>query len=64
MKKILLLSSAAAVALGLAPQPGRADDAAPAPDKSGYTFFNPTPRDAMRPFTPEMPTKNPQSLHR
>ncbi len=30
--------------------------AAPAPDKSGYNLFNPTPDDQMRPFTPERPT--------
>ncbi|MCW2275830.1 transporter [Rhodoblastus acidophilus] len=53
MKRILL----SALILGLTAQPGRAEDAAPAPDKSGYTLFNPTPPDAMRPFTPEMPTK-------
>jgi hypothetical protein len=39
----------------------RADDATspsgPAPNKSGYTLFNPTPDDDMRKFTPDRPTK-------
>jgi hypothetical protein len=52
MKKVLL----AAVVLSLAAQPGRADDA-PAPDKSGYSLFNPTPPQAMRPLEAERPTK-------
>ena len=43
--------------LGLTAQPGRADDAAPPVDKSGYTLFNPTPPDAMRAFEPERPAK-------
>lgn len=31
--------------------------AADAPDKSGYTFFNPTPLSAMRAFSTDRPTK-------
>lgn len=53
MKRILL----PVLLLGVTAQPGRADDAAPAPDKSGYTLFNPTPPDAMRPLEAERPTK-------
>jgi hypothetical protein len=43
--------------------PVHADDASSsssdpaAPDKSGYTLFNPTPDDEMRKFTPDRPTK-------
>ncbi len=54
---------ATGLAIGLAALPGlaRADDAAPpdpnAPDKSGYTLFNPTPDDQMRKFAPDRPTK-------
>jgi hypothetical protein len=44
-----------------AAQPARADDATSlstsAPDKSGYTLFNPTPDDEMRKFTPDRPAK-------
>jgi len=29
----------------------------PAPDKSGYTFFNPTPDSALRAFSPDRPPK-------
>ncbi|HTX51211.1 MAG TPA: transporter [Caulobacteraceae bacterium] len=36
-----------------------ADDAsAPAPDKSGYTLFNPTPDDKLRSFCADRPTKS------
>jgi len=31
--------------------------AAPAPDKSGYTFFNPTPDGQLRDFAPDRPPK-------
>jgi hypothetical protein len=54
---------ATGVAIGLVALPcsARADDAAPsgpgAPDKSGYTLFNPTPDDQMRKFAPDRPTK-------
>ena len=41
--------------------PVQATDAAassdPAPDKSGYNLFNPTPDDEMRKFTPDRPAK-------
>ncbi len=38
----------------------RADDApaAPAPDKSGYTIFNPTPDSALRSFSTDRPDKS------
>ncbi len=38
----------------------RADDApaAPAPDKSGYTMFNPTPNSALRSFSTDRPDKS------
>ncbi|MBR0796950.1 transporter [Bradyrhizobium jicamae] len=49
------------VMLAAAEQSSRADDAAPpsgpAPDKSFYTLFNPTPADEMRKFTPDRPAK-------
>jgi hypothetical protein len=51
----------AGLAIGVlsAAQVARADDAASpsAPDKSGYTLFNPTPDDEMRKFTPDRPAK-------
>jgi Putative MetA-pathway of phenol degradation len=34
-----------------------ADDAAPAPDKSQYNLFNPTPDSALRAFAPDRPAK-------
>ena len=40
---------------GPAPQ---ADTPAPAPDKSGYTVFNPTPDSALRSFNTDRPTKS------
>jgi hypothetical protein len=55
MKKISP-GSAAALVLSLTWQPACADEA-PAPDKSGYSLLNPTPSQAMRAFSPEMPTK-------
>ena len=39
-----------------APAPAAAAPA-PAPDKSGYTFFNPTPDNLMRSFAPDRPPK-------
>lgn len=42
----------------LAALPALADDAAPAPDKSGYTIFDPTPVDQMRSFCTDRPTKS------
>jgi hypothetical protein len=44
----------------LAAPTASADDTNPstvAPDKSGYTLFNPTPDDEMRKFTPDRPAK-------
>jgi hypothetical protein len=54
-----LLIGAAALTGGL-PGLARADDApaAPAPDKSGYTLFNPTPDSAERSFCTDRPTKS------
>lgn len=39
-----------------APQPA-ADTPAASPDKSGYTFFNPTPDSQLRAFAPDRPPK-------
>ncbi|VFU09017.1 putative MetA-pathway of phenol degradation [Methylocella tundrae] len=64
--KCMVLSSKTRLLLGcsvgllvslLGAQPARADDSAPAPDKSAYSLFNPTPTDAMRAFEPERPAK-------
>ncbi|MGB9151870.1 MAG: transporter [Alphaproteobacteria bacterium] len=38
--------------------PALADDAAPPPDKSQYTLFNPVPDDQMRSFATDRPTKS------
>jgi hypothetical protein len=55
------LAGLAIGALVVGALPASADDATspsgPAPDKSGYTLFNPTPDDEMRKFTPDRPTK-------
>jgi len=55
------LASLAVGMLAVAAPPAHADDATqpsdPAPDKSSYTLFNPTPDDEMRKFTPDRPTK-------
>lgn len=62
---------AAVVFCAAADRVGRAEDAqtasqppavdapaaAPAPDKSGYTFFNPTPDNELRAFAPDRPPK-------
>lgn len=53
MTKALLLISTAALFV----TPALAEDA-PAPDKSGYTIFNPTPVDQMRSFSTDRPTKS------
>ena len=52
IKSVLLVSAALLVAC-----PVLADDA-PAPDKSDYTLFNPTPTDQMRSFDTDRPTKS------
>lgn len=36
----------------------RVDPTPPAPDKSGYTLFNPTPESALRGFSTDRPTKS------
>lgn len=53
MLKFALLVSAALLTV----VPAFADDA-PAPDKSGYTIFNPTPTDQMRSFSTDRPAKS------
>ena len=45
------------VAVLLGVTPALADDT-PAPDKSDYTLFNPTPTDQMRSFSTDRPTKS------
>ncbi|WP_296706847.1 transporter [Rhodoblastus sp.] len=56
-KRLASFGSVGFFLLSLSVQPGRADDAAPAVDKSSYNLLNPTPPDAMRAFAPERPTK-------
>ena len=56
-KRRALFGSVGLFLFSLTAQPARADDTAPAVDKSGYTLFNPTPPDAMRAFEPERPAK-------
>jgi hypothetical protein len=56
-KRRAWLGSVGLILLSLTAQPGRADDSAPAADKSNYSLFNPTPADAMRAFSPERPTR-------
>src|ERR1700726_482645 len=52
---IASLALACLVGVGVA----RADDAsAPAPDKSGFTLFNPTPTADLRPLCTDRPTKS------
>ncbi len=64
MRRLLgghLLSTGSIVLLTVAWAPcARADDtpAAPAPDKSGYTIFNPTPDSALRSFSTDRPDKS------
>ncbi len=48
----------AALAATLASGRALADDAAPAPDKSGYTLFNPTPDADLRSFSTDRPDKS------
>lgn len=52
MKTALLVSAALLIAL-----PAFAEDA-PAPDKSSYSIFNPTPTGQMRSFSTDRPTKS------
>ena len=56
---LIALWSAACIA-GFGPGIAFADDApaTPAPDKSGYTLFNPTPAGAERSFCTDRPTKS------
>src|SRR5215467_12021782 len=49
------LASAAGIAQA---QDNQAQDNKPAPDKSMYNLFNPTPTDLMRPFNTDRPTKS------
>jgi hypothetical protein len=49
------LASAAGIAQA---QDTQAQDNKPAPDKSMYNLFNPTPKDLMRPFNTDRPTKS------
>ena len=52
LKSLLLVSTALIVSF-----PALADDVS-APDKSGYTIFNPVPVDQMRSFSTDRPTKS------
>ena len=64
MYRLWVRSTASSVlALGLAlgsaqAQDNPPQDNKPAPDKSQYTLFNPTPTDQMRPFNTDRPTKS------
>lgn len=58
MRAVLSLSCLAACA------PSRAQDGGATPDKSGYTLFNPTPRDLMRELSTDRPdtTESPYTV--
>jgi hypothetical protein len=56
-RRIVFVGSVGFLLFSLTAQPGWADNASPAPDKSSYSLLNPTPADAMRAFSPERPTK-------
>lgn len=58
MRTALALAGLAACA------PSRAQDGGAAPDKSGYTLFNPTPRDLMRELSTDRPdtTESPYTV--
>lgn len=43
---------------GVVPPAARAQSSAPAPDKGGYTLFDPTPDAAMRAFSTDRPNKS------
>src|SRR5262245_19169611 len=59
MKPTSLLAMTCAAALSLAATGAWADEPAPkAADKSQYTLFNPTPKDLMRDFNTDRPTKS------
>src|SRR5215510_8623651 len=60
MKPTFLLATTCAAAMSLAATGALgADEPTPkAVDKSQYTLFNPTPRDQMRPFNTDRPTKS------
>lgn len=58
------LALASSLFTGLALSEGRAQSSAPAPDKSGYTLFNPTPADQMRALSTDRPdqTESPNTV--
>jgi hypothetical protein len=58
------LALASSLLTGLALSEGRAQSAASAPDKSGYTLFNPTPADQMRELSTDRPdqTESPYTV--
>jgi hypothetical protein len=60
MLKMALMGASAIAAAILSATPALADDApaAPAPDKSGFTLFNPTPTADLRSFCTDRPTKS------
>src|SRR6516225_3561588 len=64
MLRVLIRTTASSVlALGFGLGAAQAQDSPPqdnkpAPDKSMYTLFNPTPKDLMRPFNTDRPTKS------
>src|ERR1041384_3305534 len=59
MNRVWVRSTVSSVmALGLALGTAQAQDNSPSPDKSQYTLFNPTPKDLMRPFNTDRPTKS------
>ena len=55
---IALPAVAAVSCIALAAGTARAQDSRPSPDKSQYNLFNPTPRELMRAFSTDRPTKS------
>src|SRR5215831_10740358 len=63
LRASVVAAASSVMALGLAlgaaqAQDSQAQDNKPAPDKSMYNLFNPTPKDLMRPFNTDRPTKS------
>src|SRR5690242_13595812 len=59
MRSTMLSALALGFAIGaVQAQDNQTQDNKPAPDKSMYNLFNPTPKDLMRPFNTDRPTKS------
>jgi hypothetical protein len=61
MSRLIRLFLACGIAC-LAAASADADEAPPAPDKSGFSLFDPTPAEAMRTFSPDRPDKSTSPL--